>query len=80
MLFVSFVLQFTAFMLESKVQLGQPTKHVIMVVLTPKSVIQLTAFIAFEIGRRLNYACYNFSRQSLISAAQNRSFPKSTEQ
>ena len=62
-------------MLESKVQLGPPTKQVIMVVLTPKSVIQLTAFIAFEIGRRLNYACYNFSHQSLISAAQKRSFP-----
>ena len=28
-----------------------------MAVLTPKSVIQLTAFIAFETGRKLNSVC-----------------------
>ena len=41
-------------MLESKVQLAPPTKNVIMAVQTPKSVIQLAAFIAFETGRKLN--------------------------
>ena len=41
-------------MLESKVQLAPPTKNVVMAVLTPKSVIQLAAFIAFETGRKLN--------------------------
>ena len=69
--------------IESKVQLAPPTKNVIMAVLTPKSVIQLTAFIAFETGRKLNSACCNyvhFSHQPLISVAQKRSFPKSTEQ
>ena len=55
--FVSFVLQFAASMLESKVQLAPPTKNVIMAVLTPESVIQLTAFIAFETGRKLNSVC-----------------------
>ena len=48
--------------------------------LTPKSVVQLTAFIAFETGRKLNPACCNyvdFSKQPLISVAQKRSFPKS---
>ena len=52
-----------------------------MAVLTPKSIIQLTAFIAFETGRKLNSACCNyvhFSHQPLISVAQKRSFPKST--
>ena len=45
-------------MLESKVQLVPPTANVIMSVLTPKSVIQLTAFIiASEIGRELNSVC-----------------------
>ena len=29
-----------------------------MAVLTPKSVIQLNAFIAFETGRKLNSVCY----------------------
>ena len=29
----------------------------LMAVLTPKSVIQLTAFIAFETGRKLNPVC-----------------------
>ena len=70
-------------MLESKVQLAPPTKNIIMAVLTPKSVIQLTAFIAFETGRKLNSACCNyvhFSHQRLISAVQKRSFPKSAEQ
>ena len=43
--------------IESKVQLAPPTKNVIMAVLTPKSVIQLTAFIAFETGRKLNSVC-----------------------
>ena len=55
----------------------------IIAVLTPKSVIQLTAFMAFETGRKLNSACCNyvhFSHQQLISVAQKRSFPKSTEQ
>ena len=42
--------------IESKVQLAQPMKNIIMAVLTPKSVIQLTAFKAFEAGRKLN--CY----------------------
>ena len=42
-------------MLESKVQLSPPTKDIIMAVLTPKSIIQLTAFIAFETGRKLNF-------------------------
>ena len=68
---------------ESKVQLALPTKNVTMIVLTPKSVIQLTAFIAFETGRKLNSACCNyvhFSHQPLISVAQKRSHPKSTEQ
>ena len=30
-----------------------------MAVLTPKSVIQPTAFIAFETGRKLNFVCCN---------------------
>ena len=58
---LSFVLQFTVYMLQSKVQLAPPrTKNVIMAVLTPKSVIQLTAFIAFETGRKLTSACCNY--------------------
>ena len=44
-------------MLECKVELAPPTKNVIMAVLTPKSVIQLTAFIAFETDKKLNFAC-----------------------
>ena len=32
-------------------------KNVIMAVLTPKSVIQMTAFKALEIGRKLNSVC-----------------------
>ena len=70
-------------MLECKVELAPPTKNVIMAVLTPKSVIQLTVFIAFEAGRKVNSACCNyvhFFHQPLISVAQKRSFPKSTEQ
>ena len=70
-------------MLECKVELARPTKNVIMAVLTPKSVIQLTAFIAFETGRKLNSACCNyvhFSHQPLISVAQKGRFSKSTEQ
>ena len=43
--------------IESKVQLAQPMKNIIMAVLTPKSVIQLTAFKAFETGRKLNSVC-----------------------
>ena len=81
--FASFVLQFAASMLEPKIQLAPPTKNVIMAVLTPKSIIQVTAFIAFETGRKLNSACCNyvhFTHQPLISVAQKRSFPKSTEQ
>ena len=58
--FVSFVLQFAAPMLDSKVQLAPPTKNVIMAVLTPKWVIQLTAFIDFETGRKLNSAFCNY--------------------
>ena len=57
-------------MLEPKVQLAPPTKNVIMAVLTPKSVIQLTVFIVFEICRKLNSSCCNyvhFSHQPLIS-------------
>ena len=71
-----------ASMLGSKVQLAPPTKNAIMAVLTPKSVIQLTDFTAFEIGRKLNSVCCNyvhFFLQPLISVAQKRSFPKSTE-
>ena len=45
---VTFVLQCAASVIESNVQLAPPTKSVIMAVLTPKSVIQLTAFAAFE--------------------------------
>ena len=45
--FVSFVLQFAASMQESNIQLARPTKNVIMAVLTPKSVIELTAFTKF---------------------------------
>ena len=70
-------------MLESKVQLAPPTKNVMMAVLTPKSGIQLTAFIVFETGRKLNSACcnyVNFSDEPLTSVTQKRSFPKSTEQ
>ena len=43
--------------IEFKVQLAPPTKNVIMAVLTPQSVIQLTAFKAFETGRKLNSVC-----------------------
>ena len=43
--------------IESKVQLAPPTKNVIMAVLPPKSVIQMTAFKAFETGRNLNSVC-----------------------
>ena len=70
-------------MLEFKVQLAPHTKNVIMVVLTPKSVIQLAAFTAFEIGGKLNSVCFNyvhFYHQPLVSVAHIRSFPKSTEQ
>ena len=52
-----------------------------MAVLTPKSVIQLTTFISFETGRKLNSGCCNhvhFSHQPLISVTQKRSFPMST--
>ena len=61
-------------MLESKIQLAPPTKNVKMAVLIPKSVIQLTASIAFETGRKLNSAYSNyvhFPHQSLISDAQS---------
>ena len=71
-----------ASMLRSKVQLAPPTKNVIMAVLTTKSVIQLNDFTAYETGRKLNSVCCNyvhFSHQPLISVAQKRSFPKSTE-
>ena len=43
--------------MEFKVQLASPTKNVVMVVLTPKSVIQLTVFKAFKTGRKLNSVC-----------------------
>ena len=46
--FVIFVLQIVVSMLEFKVQLAPPTKNAIMVVLTPKLVIQLTAFTALR--------------------------------
>ena len=55
-------------MLQFKVQLAPPTKNVIMTVLTPKSVIELTAFIVFETARKLN------------SVTQKINFPKSIEQ
>ena len=70
-------------MLESKIQLAPLTKDVIMAVLTPKLVIQLTAFIAFKTGRKLNFLHCNevhFCHQPLISVAQKRNFPESTEQ
>ena len=51
-MFVSFVLQFVASVLESKLQLAPLKKNVIMAVLTPKLVIQLTAFTAFETSRK----------------------------
>ena len=63
-------------MLESKVRLAPPTKNVIMAVLSPKSVIQMTASIAFETGRKLNSSSCNyvhFSHQPVISVAQKRS-------
>ena len=44
-------------MLESKVQLSPPKKNMIMDVLTPKSIMQLTAFISFETGTKLNSVC-----------------------
>ena len=44
-------------MLEPKVQLAPPTKNVAMAVLTPKPVIQLTAFLAFATGRKLDSVC-----------------------
>ena len=56
-LLCKFCITVRRFHAESKVQLAPPTKNVIMAVLTPKSVIQLTAFIAFEIGRKLNSVC-----------------------
>ena len=56
-------------MLKSKIQLAPPTKNVIMAVLTPKLVIQLTAFVAFETGRKLNFVCCIYVH-----------FPKFTEQ
>ena len=65
-------------MLESNVQLAPPTKNVIMAVLTPKSVIQLTAFIALETGRKLNSACCNyvhFSHQPLYLSLKRKAFP-----
>ena len=61
-------------LLESKVQLAPPTKNVT----TPKSVIKLTAFIAFETGRKPSSACCNyvhFSHRPLISVAQREVFP-----
>ena len=76
--FVSFVLQFAVSMLKSKVQIAPPTENVIIAVLTPKLVIQLTTLIAFDTGRKLNSACCNyvhFSYQPLISVAQKRTFP-----
>ena len=68
-----FVLTFAGSILESKVQLASPAKNVIMAVLTPKSVIQLTAFTAFETGRKLTSACcdyVHFPHHPLISVAQ----------
>ena len=43
--------------MEFKVQLAPPTKNVVMVVLTPKSVIQLTVFKAFKTDRKLDSVC-----------------------
>ena len=68
-------------MLESKVQTGPPTKNVIMAVLTPKLVIQLAGFIAFETSRKLSSACcyyVHFSHKPLVSVAQKRNFSKPT--
>ena len=49
-----------------------------MAMLTPRLVIQMTAFTAFETGRKLNSAFFppaiNFCHSKL------KSFPKSTEQ
>ena len=77
-LLCKFCITVRRFHAEAKVQLAPPTKNVIMAVLTPKSVMQLTAFIAFETCRKLNSACCNyvhFSDQPLISVAQKRRFP-----
>ena len=65
-------------MLESKVQLAPTKKNVIMAVLTPKSVIQLTAFTAFETGRKLDSVCCNyvhFSHQPLFLSLKREVFP-----
>ena len=64
-------------MLESKVQVAPLTKNVIIAVLIPKSVIQLTAFIALETGRKRSSACCNyvhFSHQPLVSVAHREVF------
>ena len=67
--FSKFCIKLAASMLESKVQLAPLTKCVIMAVLTPQLVIELTAFTVFETGRKLNSACCNyvhFSQQPLF--------------
>ena len=64
--------------LESKDQLAPTIKNVIMVVLTPKSVIQLTAFTAFEIDRKLNSVCCNYAHfyhQPLVLSFKREVFP-----
>ena len=60
-------------MLESKVQLAPTMKNVIMAVLTLKSVIQLTAFTAFENSLCCNYV--HFLHQPLFLSLKREVFP-----
>ena len=78
-MFVSSVLQFVASVLESKLQLAPLTKNVIMAVLTPNLVIQLTAFTAFETGRN-SWILYSvimciFPYQPLFLSLKREVFP-----
>ena len=65
-------------MLESKVQLAPTKKNEIIAVLTPKSIIQLTVFTAFETGRKLNSVCCNhvhYFHQLLVLSLKKGVFP-----
>ena len=64
-------------MRESKVQLAPTIKNVIMAVLTPKLVTQLTAFTAFDVSRKLNSVCCNyvdFSHQPFVLSLKREVF------
>ena len=53
-------------------------KNEIIAVLTPKSIIQLTAFTAFEAGRKLNSVCCNYVHyfhQLLVLSLKRGVFP-----